>query len=100
MTPLTDPNATSNTAVEVGVDQVLQIVALLLLRGISSDFEDNLVQLKAVAIAENDVYAQDGIIPSLEYLRDRIGVPRDMRYPTARQLRVNLNWAIKILNQR
>jgi len=57
MTPLTDPNATSNTAVEVGVDQVLQIVALLLLRGISSDFEDNLVQLKAVAIAENDVYA-------------------------------------------
>jgi len=98
MAPLTGPNATSNTAVEVGVDKVLQFVALSVLRGISSDFEDKLVQLKAIAVAENDVYARDGIIASLEYLRDRIGVPRDIRYPAARQLRAHLNWAIKILN--
>ncbi|CAG9467780.1 unnamed protein product [Pedinophyceae sp. YPF-701] len=30
----------------------------------------------------------------LAYLRDRVGVPRDLTYPGARQLRAHLNWAI------
>ena len=34
----------------------------------------------------------------LAYLRDRIGVPRDMGHGAAAQLRAHLNWAISLLN--
>jgi len=38
-----------------------------------------------------------GVIASLAYFRDRVGVPRDMRLPAARQLRAHLNWAIGMI---
>ena len=34
------------------------------------------------------------VTPSVEYLRDRVGVPRDMSYPAAMHFRASLNTAI------
>lgn len=34
---------------------------------------------------------------SIFYLRDRIGVPRDMSFPAARELRAHLNWLADLL---
>jgi hypothetical protein len=37
------------------------------------------------------------VVASAAYLRDRVGVPRDMKLPAARQLRAHLNWLIDTL---
>lgn len=49
--------------------------------------------------AENQRLVLSNLASSAAYLRDRIGVPRDMSYPAARQLRAHLNWAIDLLVQ-
>eukprot|EP00546_Thalassionema_frauenfeldii_P003264 CAMPEP_0178931622 /NCGR_PEP_ID=MMETSP0786-20121207/22026_1 /TAXON_ID=186022 /ORGANISM="Thalassionema frauenfeldii, Strain CCMP 1798" /LENGTH=514 /DNA_ID=CAMNT_0020608547 /DNA_START=162 /DNA_END=1703 /DNA_ORIENTATION=+ len=108
LAPLADPNAISNEAVMVGVDVVLQIVALALLRSSSSstttdeELETSLANVRDEIndSSSSSSYMTEGLLPSLRYLRDRIGVPRDMRYPAARQLRAHLNWAMDILQQK
>merc|ERR1712194_730540 len=91
--PLADPNATSNEAVPASVDATLRVISLAMLEG--TDKVDSAMAEVASAIVKEggESFSQD-VVNSLSYLRDRIGVPRDMRLPAARQFRAHLNWAI------
>ena len=55
--------------------------------------------LGATAASISAAGASDKCVASLAYLRDRIGVPRDVSFPAARQLRTRINWAISGLEK-
>lgn len=94
---LSDPNAVPNDAVKNGVGSVLQTISMALLEGVDRH-EETMIKMAETIVKEGGDDYSEGVIASLAYLRDRVGVPRDMRLPAARQLRAHLNWAIaKIL---
>ena len=97
--PLSDPNAVSNEAVMMSVDATLRLISLAMLEGSTDPYEKDLAALADGLKKEGDADFANDCANSLAYLRDRVGVPRDMRLPAARQLRAHLNWAItKILD--
>lgn len=89
---LSDPTAVPDEAHVPAVDAALRrVCAELLAEGgarpgvkIGSKFTSD----------EKGSLAGKETAASLAYLRDRVGVPRDMKYPAARQLRAHLNWFI------
>ena len=97
--PLSDPNAVSNEAVQPLVDAVLRIVCCKLLSENDQEYDTAMNTVKTIWINEGGDEAIHQVIQSLEYMRDRVGVPRDMRMPAARQLRAHVNWAIEGLSK-
>jgi glutathione S-transferase len=89
---LADPTAVPSDEVKVGVHACLQVVCMALLEG-TEQHTDSMQKISRVVKEGGNDYAQ-GVVDSLAYLRDRVGVPRDMRLHAARQLRAHLNWAI------
>ena len=75
--PLADPFAEPDVAFIPVLEPVLAEVARALLEGPSD-----------AAIRVRDA---DAVTACLGYLRDRVGVPRDMSYPAALELRATLN---------
>jgi glutathione S-transferase len=91
--PLADPRAVSNPDVLPGLDAVLSIVSKAILDQETTPQESMLIEL---ATCMEPAFLR-GVINSLEYLRDRVGVPRDLRQPAARLLRAHLNWAMDVM---
>ena len=82
---MADPNATPNEAVQKAVGSVLRMVCLAMLDGSTANQESTMKEI-ATSVAQDAAFA-DGVVKSLAYMRDRVGVPRDMSFPAARQLR-------------
>lgn len=95
MAALADPNAIGNDAVNASVDSILRIICMTMLdENKRSDMETVVRNMGTLMVTEAGNDMKTGVVDSLAYLRDRVGVPRDMRLPAARMLRANLNWAI------
>jgi glutathione S-transferase len=97
---LADPYASPDETIKPTVDAVLRVVCSALIdtdSSVSSGLPSSVygLQLKSVVSKEK----VKGTISSLQYLRDRIGVPRDLPLASARYLRAYLNWAIDELGR-
>ncbi|KAG5190153.1 putative glutathione S-transferase [Tribonema minus] len=85
--PLSDPKAQPNEAFIPAVESILRHVTATMLDG-------SALNEAASAAFSGSKDGTPEMVRCLEYLRDRVGVPRDMSYPAALQLRAHLNWAI------
>ena len=89
--PLADPFALSDEPALPSVDAALRHVAHALLVGV----ETKQGGAHALTVAEGGQGADaPKAVAAARYLRDRVGVPRDLPLPAARQLRAHLNWFI------
>jgi glutathione S-transferase len=78
--PLADPRAKPDELAVPAVDAALRHVVHALLEG-----------PEVAYAAPRSTLPPQEVTKSLAYLRDRVGVPRDMSYAAARQLRGHLN---------
>ena len=91
---LADPYAAPDDALVAPTETVLQVLANVMLTTTANEIPD---QDSAKAIQAAAGSQKSGVASSLAYLRDRIGVPRDLPLASARYLRAYLNWAIDML---
>ena len=92
--PFADPFAVPGMEWEGAVDAAFRHVAHALLVGVE---EKQTSDKRLIVGVEGGIGGMEPIYAS-EYVRDRVGVPRDLPYPAARQLRAHLNWLIDTLS--
>lgn len=91
---LADPYANSDDSVRPYVDSALRVVCAALMQLEDEEPSESLKNELVAAVPKNQL---DGVFGSLAYLRDRVGVPRDLPLASARYLRAYLNWGIDVL---
>ena len=87
--PLADPYAAADLNVQPSVDAALRVVCAALV-AVDQDEATFVDSLMAAVPPEHAA----GVASSLAYLRDRVGVPRDLPLASARYLRAYLSWGI------
>ena len=92
--PLADPYAESDMDIQPAVDAALRVVCTALLQTDDVMPSEETTQTLLAAVPREQA---DGVASSLAYLRDRVGVPRDLPLASARYLRAYLNWGIDTL---
>lgn len=95
MAPLADPNARPNPSVVASLDACMRVIMMALLDDSTAQYEEKMQQIAKAVLEKGGPDFGMAVVNSLAYLRDRVGVPRDMRLPAARYLRAHLNWAIE-----
>ncbi len=76
------------------MDEVIRVVCEVMLLDDDDDNNNNNAEILEQKLAALSLEYTEDVISSLAYLRDRIGVPRDMPLAAARQLRAYLNKAM------
>lgn len=76
------------------MDSALRVVCSALLDDDAPSLDGTHKEALLAAVPKNQV---KGVVSSLVYLRDRVGVPRDLPLASARYLRAYLNWGIDVL---
>ena len=95
---LADPYAAADADVQPHADAALRAVASSLLAGEGEEGHAAALEELGEALGGAVPSGMEAdVISSLSYLRDRIGVPRDLPLASARQLRAHLNYAIDAL---
>ncbi|GFR39728.1 hypothetical protein Agub_g209 [Astrephomene gubernaculifera] len=104
LAPLSDPSAQPALEHWRQADAALRHVAHALLAGVEAK-QASQQALQTFASTPSTPSSQEAlsgeaVVAAARYLRDRVGVPRDMRFPAARQLRAHLNWLIDSITAR
>jgi glutathione S-transferase len=100
---LADPYAAADPSIVPSVDLILRVVGFALLEDDTEQHQHQLlphpryVTMLQTVCMDFSPSQRGGVVASLAYLRDRIGVPRDLPFASARYLRAYLNWAIDIV---
>lgn len=97
--PLADPRAKPNMAFQEPMSYALACTADALLQG-PDTAQQNIGD--GAWLGEDDAQRKEAavaVVASLQYLRNRVGVPRDMQLPAARQFRAYLNLVIDTIKE-
>jgi len=84
--PLADPNAVPSEAVLASVSAILRLVCAAMLEGSPDKYETKMEEIAKTIVEEGGTEFAQNVVNSLAYLRDRVGVPRDMKLPAGTYL--------------